>query len=100
MDTVKQLQLWYHSHCDGDWEHQYGVKIDTLDNPGWAVDIDLSYTELDGLAYDTVTIERSEHDWIHCSVRENVFSISCGPRNLEEGLQMFLEWTIEVARSN
>lgn len=29
-----RLQQWYHSMCDGDWEHCYGVKIETSDNPG------------------------------------------------------------------
>ncbi|MFE2849501.1 Imm53 family immunity protein, partial [Streptomyces scopuliridis] len=29
------LQNWYTQQCDGDWEHEWGVKIATLDNPGW-----------------------------------------------------------------
>ena len=29
------LLSWYHSQCDGDWEHGNGVKIGTIDNPGW-----------------------------------------------------------------
>ncbi|WP_246295969.1 Imm53 family immunity protein [Streptomyces caniferus] len=31
------LPSWYASHCDGDREHEGGVTIKTLDNPGWAV---------------------------------------------------------------
>lgn len=30
------LQKWYKSQCDGDWEHEYGIKIETVDNPGWS----------------------------------------------------------------
>ncbi len=41
MDSVQWLQTWYQAQCDNDWEHQYGVKIDSLDNPGWMVSIDL-----------------------------------------------------------
>ncbi|MBC6448487.1 Imm53 family immunity protein [Actinokineospora xionganensis] len=26
-------QRWYQSQCDEEWEHELGVKIDTLDNP-------------------------------------------------------------------
>ena len=37
---------WYISQCDGRWEHFYGIKIDTLDNSGWGVEIDLSDTDL------------------------------------------------------
>ena len=32
MDLLIWLQNWNQNHCDGDWEHLYGVKIDTLDN--------------------------------------------------------------------
>ena len=35
------LQDWYLAQCNGDWEHEFGIKIDTLDNPGWSVVIDL-----------------------------------------------------------
>lgn len=37
---------WYVRECDDDWEHSYGVKIDTLDNPGWTIAIDLRETSL------------------------------------------------------
>ncbi|WP_338708672.1 MULTISPECIES: Imm53 family immunity protein [Paenibacillus] len=39
MNTLKWLQNWYHENCNGDWEHSYDVKIDTVDNPGWSVEI-------------------------------------------------------------
>jgi len=44
IDPLRALEDWYASVCDGDWEHTYGVKIGTLDNPGWTVDIDLRQT--------------------------------------------------------
>jgi hypothetical protein len=28
------LLQWYAAHCDSEWEHTYGVTLDTLDNPG------------------------------------------------------------------
>jgi hypothetical protein len=28
------LEAWYASRCDGEWEHGYGISIETLDNPG------------------------------------------------------------------
>ncbi|MFK0239099.1 Imm53 family immunity protein, partial [Streptomyces vinaceus] len=34
-----------------DWEHEWGVKIATLDNPGWTVEIDLEETDLEGREY-------------------------------------------------
>ncbi len=41
---LRKLQNWYAAECDGDWEHQYGIKIDTIDNPGWRVEIELNFT--------------------------------------------------------
>lgn len=40
-DPLKGLQDWYCSQCNGDWEHGYGVSIETLDNPGWSLKIEL-----------------------------------------------------------
>lgn len=42
------LQRWYESQCDTEWEHEFGVKIDTLDNPGWLVTVDLVDTDVEG----------------------------------------------------
>jgi hypothetical protein len=28
---------WYTKQCNGDWEHSYGIRIDTIDNPGWSL---------------------------------------------------------------
>lgn len=38
-NLITQLQNWYKSQCDGIWEHEYGLDISTLDNPGWRVHI-------------------------------------------------------------
>jgi hypothetical protein len=75
------------------WEHQYGVEIGTLDNPGWRLKIDLEGTHLKGKALTTVEIDRSDKDWIHCRINEAVFEGFGGARNLEEMLQIFLEWS-------
>jgi len=47
MNALSELQKWYFAQCDGDWEHSYGVRIDTVDNPGWTLEIDLVGTNLD-----------------------------------------------------
>jgi hypothetical protein len=41
---IQGLQNWYLAKCDGDWEHEFGISIETLDNSGWMVTIDLSNT--------------------------------------------------------
>ena len=42
------LQQWYAEQCNGDWEHEFGIKIETLDNPGWSLEIDLAKTIYEG----------------------------------------------------
>ena len=32
---TKWLQEWAMSQVDGDWEHELGISISMLDNPGW-----------------------------------------------------------------
>jgi len=79
--------------CDGDWEHTYGIKLSTIDNPGWALDIQLEDTPLASAPFQTVDIQgTSENDWFFCEKSEFVFRASGGPRNLEDVLKVFLDW--------
>ena len=84
---------WYVSNCNGDWEHSYGVKIDTLDNPGWTVSIDLSETYLSDRPFEKISEERSEDDWYFCEVKDGLFKAAGGIVNLEELLTIFLKWS-------
>ena len=86
------LQAWYLEQCDGEWEYLYGIKIETLDNPGWAVEIDLTGTELSNQAFAETVEERSASDWVRCSAGDGRFKGYGGPRNLIEILEHFLTW--------
>jgi hypothetical protein len=33
-ELLSWLSFWFYQHCDGDWEHENQIKIQTLDNPG------------------------------------------------------------------
>ena len=91
-DVLTQLQRWYLDQCDGEWEHSFGVAIDTLDNPGWIVKVDLTDTRLTGQPCERNVVHRSEDDWV-ASWREGAqWQAACGPLNLEEALQRFLTW--------
>lgn len=92
MDLIKWLEDWYLSNCNEDWEHCYGIKIDNIDNPGWSIDIDLINTPLEDKVFEKLRIDRHEHDWVICKVKDNVFQCSGGPKNLGEMLSIFKEW--------
>jgi hypothetical protein len=89
--AVVRLQRWYSSQCDGDWEHGLGVRIETLDNPGWLVKIDLRDTPLEGRPFDHVRID-DEREWIDCRVVDEVFCGAGGPHMLGAIIEEVLRW--------
>jgi len=95
--TLQRLCAWYRSQCDGEWEHFWGVKIGTLDNPGWSVAINLQGTPLEGVPFDECK-EHYEHDteWIRCWRDGQTFQIACGPERLAAALQVFLDWSDSI----
>ena len=68
-DTMQRLQAWYASMCDGDREHEGGVRIETIDNPGWSVRIDVRDTDLEIDEFVAVRVDRSDEDWIVCEIK-------------------------------
>src|SRR5882762_11283258 len=92
MKALSLLEKWYSAQCDGDWEHQYGVSIGTLDNPGWTLEIDLRGTDSEDRTLERVKIERAENDWVHYWVDKKKFRARMGPANLTEGIEIFSSW--------
>jgi hypothetical protein len=89
---LARLQAWYVTQCNGGWEHEFGIRIATLDNPGWHVEVDLEETDLEARQFQAVHLCRSDHDWIHAVTEDAAWSASCGPGNLAETLDLFLTW--------
>lgn len=82
MEVIKWLENWYQLHCDGDWEHSYRVKIETIDNPGWNVKIDLADTSLENLHVEYSLLEISETDWYGYSIKNGMFNAAGDPTKL------------------
>ena len=89
---IEELERWYEAQCDGDWEHEFGPRIETLDNPGWSVDIPLEGTPLEGRAFVPVELCESERTWMFCKVSESTFRGAGGPLMLGRILRTFLDW--------
>ena len=90
---LSELEDWYHSQCDGEWEHAFGVKIDTLDNPGWKVCVDLKETRLEKVSMEPVRIDNGENDWIFCGIKDTQFYGAGDPKKLQSIIQVFLCFT-------
>ncbi len=93
-NTFKWLNEWYINNCDGYWEHHYGIKIETIDNPGWSITIDTegSTQELEDLGW--IFIENDSNDWYGYKVEEKKFEASGDPSKLNYLVNLFKE-TIE-----
>jgi Immunity protein 53 len=91
-DVLTELQEWYLEQCNDEWEHDYGVTIGTLDNPGWTVRIDLADTPFSSRDYQRVDTHRTEHDWVVTWREDQRWCAACGPRNLGEAIATFLDW--------
>jgi hypothetical protein len=96
MSEIIGLQKWYNRQCSNDWEHQYGVSISTLDNPGWLLKIDLIHTNLEDIDFIEHKIDRSDRDWILARRNGSTFEAFGGGGNLKEMIEIFLNWDAQV----
>ncbi|RFM25827.1 hypothetical protein DXN05_22980 [Deminuibacter soli] len=79
------------SQCDGDWEHEYGIKTETTDNPGWSVTIDLADTAWENLEFDWILIEIDDNNWYGYKVKNKKFFGTGDLNKLELLLEKFKE---------
>ncbi|HJR56265.1 MAG TPA: immunity 53 family protein [Rhizomicrobium sp.] len=108
-DNIAWLMNWYLAQCNEDWEHQNGVLIDTLDNPGWSLTIDLEGTSLAGKPFKPVfeNIPEVEAEqgldgdvrWMVARVEGLKFKAYGGPRDLSRLIEVFREWATETGCS-
>jgi hypothetical protein len=92
---ILDLQRWCKAQCNGDWEHSYGIVIETLDNPGWYLRIDLQETSLKGVNFEPMSELEPELEWIDCKVKDGRFVAAGGPLMLERMIEVFLDWVAE-----
>lgn len=94
MDNILQwFEDWYTTQCNGEWEHEYGVKIYTLDNPGWSIQIDLKYTILEHIEIEYHLIDKTENDWYSFSIKDGIYNAAGDPKKLLFLLTKFREIT-------
>jgi hypothetical protein len=83
------LVNWYAAQCDGEWEHEYGIRIETLDNPGWSISIDLVGTSTEGRVLKMSRREIGNGKWITFESTGISFEASCDPLSLQEVVEEF-----------
>ena len=108
-EVLSALSQWYARHCNGDWEHHRGITIESCDNPGWWVKIDLEGTPLVGRSFPAVAEGLDEHGmpasegvdacgrlsgarWLSCHVKNGQWHGIGDETRLAEILECFLTW--------
>jgi hypothetical protein len=108
VDALHWLMQWYSNQCNGDWEHDLGIEICSLDNPGWNLKIHLSGTTLEErpfpktvhgeIAQDVDEWRRIGSWWI-AEVKDGVFDAACGPLDLTSVLVIFRQWAEQATNT-
>lgn len=102
-DDIEWLTRWYIANCDGEWEEDFGVTIDTLDNPGWRLTVDLDHTRFETRLFKPVYDDVPEGEqqfqggdgdtrWMVCRIEGSKFKAWGGPRDLVRMIQTFRAW--------
>ena len=83
------LQRWYAEQCNGDWEHEFGIKIETLDNPGWNLEIDLSGTGFEGQVLSKSKLVPPAGGWVWLWSDGQKYYSSCDELSLGLAIEQF-----------
>ncbi len=100
MDDLQWLERWFAAQVDGTWEHQFGVKLETCDNPGWWVRIDSDkepprrggdeVLESVGDPPSDANGNVGSKRWMLCRIREGRFEGAGDPTQLRNIVRCFM----------
>lgn len=102
MNEIEEIQEWFRQHCNGEWEHSQGIRIESCDNPGWWVHIELKGSPLAGKPFTRISRGISddkmetEEEWLYCEVKDQVFDAAGDPAKLKVIFRTFLNWAKEM----
>jgi hypothetical protein len=102
-EALQWLLDWYAAQCNGEWEHGYGIHIESLDNPGFYIKIDLRETDLEGRTFVTTKCgdgpgtDDPQERWYHCEVKEGVFLGAGGIYSLLTIINVFRHWATSTS---
>lgn len=98
MESILEwISDWFVSYCNGDWEHENIVKITTVSNPGWHIEIDLIGTPLETVHFKIGTIEKGEDDWYFYGIENGTYEAAGDMTKLSFLLHKFRETVEEMA---
>ncbi len=99
MTVFKWLTNWFMSNCNGDWEHENQIKIYTVDNPGWSIQIDLTGSSLESVETDYFRVENGSSDWYGFKFHDGKYSAAGDLSKLEFLLEIFKKNVEDIDKS-
>lgn len=90
MHDVELLELL------SEWYRDYGIKVETLDNPGWIVKTYLDATALGYKPFEIVQFDHGTDDWMHVSKRDAKFKGAGDPSKLHVIFEHFLRFAGKI----
>ncbi|MEM6321540.1 MAG: immunity 53 family protein [Bacteroidota bacterium] len=99
MNNIVWLSKWYKENCNGDWEHDYGILIETLDNPGWSIRVDLTDTDIRIKDKSWSLYEEKENDWYGYKIEDGKFEASGDEMKLDFLIGIFRKIVLEYKDS-
>jgi len=96
-DNLEWLEEWYQRQCDGAWEHDQGIRLESLRQRGWRLTISLEGTSAENAAPNRLNFGTSGEEWIDCSITGQRFEGAGDPRRLEQIIGVFRRW-VEAPR--
>lgn len=101
MNTLVRLQAWYSQQCNGEWEHSSGISIQSCDNPGWWIKINLAGTSLQTRTFTEIAEGVDDRrfalgpHWLSCHIENGTWHGAGDETKLERILEEFLSWAEE-----
>jgi hypothetical protein len=96
-NNLEWLDGWYQRQCNGEWEHTQGVRLKSLDDPGWHLTINLAGTSAVNARPQELRLDTQSGGWLACSIAGECFEGSGDPRKLEQIIGVFRRW-VETER--
>jgi hypothetical protein len=97
-NDIRWLETWFQRHCDGTWEHDSRVKLESIDNPGWWLHVNLDEKGPDRVL-EVIGDPPSEANgyiatgqWMRCEIKAGRFSGAGDPTKLGQIIACFRKY--------
>ena len=100
VDNLEWFHGWYHSQCDGTWEHVHGMELTRLaavgglrpQRSGWRLTVELEGTDVGVEQPRSLALHCMDGGWLSCSLTLERFQGEGDGRKLEQMLGVFRQW--------